>query len=142
MEINFNDRRNSYGQKHKNIIEIKEKDVVEFKGKSIPGVVQVLSKDFCKDGNWSYSTWKCDLEDGCKAIVWHKDFKTNKWLLSKTWLVAIVELQMLGFSASTKLIIRKIFPGIAKSFDKKDAQYSSSTKEAENILRVLKNKLI
>lgn len=122
--VESSSRRNLY----KNIIEINKKYVYEFKGESIPGVIRVLSKDSAND----WEEWSCVMAPNCKAIIWHTDVETGKWLNSKTWATAVEELKKIGFSAPPKTIVRRIFPNIAKCFDEVD--FSAPSKKLLDLL--------
>ncbi len=135
--VSANNQLGSYDEPHKNIIEIKECTVLEFQGNTIPGIIRVISEDCIGEGVQSYYTWTCELMSKCKLITLTQNWKTGRWLISRTWNEVAKELREKGFTAPAKNIVRKLFPMTAEVLDNEEIVWKSNT--FEDIFTFLKD---
>lgn len=154
----FNDKLGSRSLKHLNLLIARDGDgntvVCQFQGKSIPGIVKMVSADFTKNGKWSHNTWTVEPADGVQCATISQDWETGKWLNSLAWSQAVDE-----FKKKTRIIglgswipveipdkavirfIRATWPKIATELDKNDSEIGPSMSDAIDSLIAAQNDL-
>lgn len=59
---------------------VREGRVHVFSGENIPGVVAVVGTDYCKNGKWSYTTYRLELATGVRAIDGRDGWETGRFV--------------------------------------------------------------
>lgn len=123
--IKFNNRLGSRSIVHMNMLVAAVNDqtvIFEFPGKSIPGVCQIISSRYEKNGKWSYDEWEVELSAGVQAFVWSQDWETSLYVNAGTWdrviedVRAIAKLPDLDATAIERFVRAKL-PNTAKKLD-------------------------
>lgn len=95
MKIEFNDKRGHRGRHHVNLIAARLPDgqqvIFQFNGRSVPGVAQIIKKDYNQNGKWSASYWEVDLVGDAIGFIRSQHWETGEWLNSRRWPEAIAE---------------------------------------------------
>ena len=92
--IELNDKMGSRSLRHLNCFVAQvgdEQFISEFKGDTIPGVITVIRKDYCKNGKWSHTIWQVEPAEGVHIFTIGQDWETGKFLNSSRWKEALVE---------------------------------------------------
>lgn len=119
--IKFNDAPGIRDIRHLNLL------IFEFAGESIPGVCQITSTSYTKNGKWSHSTWEVELAPGLRSFVWTQDWELG----SGTWERAVADLQRKsGIPDLCPTAIRAKFPKAAAKLDRAAAEAQADPSEA------------
>ena len=113
--------------------------IFEFAGESIPGVCQVVSRSYKKNGKWSYSTWEVELSSGLKSFFWSQDWEIGQYVTAGTWERAIADLQRRSgmpdlCPEAIERFIRVRLPETATKLDRAREEAKADPTEALQIL--------
>lgn len=59
--------------------------IFEFKGESIPGLLQVINTQYTKDGKWSHYDWLVEAQTGVSLFKFSQDWGTGAYLPEGRW---------------------------------------------------------
>lgn len=86
--IRIDDKLASRGCQHMNLIVAQLGDtqvIFQFGGESIPGLLQVVSTSYTKDGRWSHHRWDAEAAPGVGVFRFSQDFGTGTYLPEGRW---------------------------------------------------------
>lgn len=86
--IRLDDKLASRGCQHMNLIVAHLGDtqvIFEFKGESIPGLLQVINTQYTKDGKWSHYDWLVEAQTGVSLFKFSQDWGTGAYLPEGRW---------------------------------------------------------
>jgi hypothetical protein len=126
----FNDGIGSRGRQHRNFLAARLEGgtqiIIEFQGKTIPGVARVRSTQYTKNGKWSHNTWDLELTEGVIAFTVSQSWGTGQWLDAQTWAEAVTEFsQGLPLEAeAVERFLRSSWTGVAERLDKAELAFA------------------
>lgn len=91
--IQVNDKLSSRFRQHVNLLVCPNSGILKFEGRSIPPALKVVNESYKKDGNWSHTTWDCEVAEGYLLLPYSQDFANGRYFGGRTWSVAVNELR-------------------------------------------------
>jgi len=134
MNIKFNDGIGSRGIRHMNLLVASACDkqvIFPFQGKSIPGVAQIESSSYERNGKWSSTTWSVNLAEGIEGFTWSQDWEQGNYL-GVSWTQTISRVQEAARSCAQTLTREAVERFIRATFKAEDV---ARLDEAEGVLR-------
>lgn len=86
--IRINNKLASRGCQHLNLIVAQLGDtqvIFEFKGESIPGLLQVVSTAYTRDGKWSHYDWFVEAQEGVGFFKFSQDWGSGTYIPESRW---------------------------------------------------------
>ena len=124
--VSFSDKIGRRGRRSVSLLVVEaegQRVIVEFTGKTIPGVCRVLRWDYLKNGKWSHSTWQVELEQGVRAAGLSQDWETGRWTNELTWEGALEDfakrlgVELPEWESAVERFVRACFPKVAAELD-------------------------
>jgi hypothetical protein len=126
--ITFNNGIGHRGRKHINLL-CHDQIILKFEGKSIPGVVRVLSENYTKQGKWSQSRWEIELAPGFTAFEHHQDWESGDWFPARTWDRLVEDFNSTsGLSLAREVVeryVRAEHPEVATALDDEEEAFNT-----------------
>lgn len=116
-EIKWQNGNTCGGGRNCLLVRMADGSVIEFTGRTIPGVVVVLTEDYEKNGKWSNTTFRLAVADTVKAVPVHSSW--TKEAASYTEAAAILS-RLFGAdvsAAAAEALIRSGWEKAAKRID-------------------------
>lgn len=123
--VTFNDRIGSRSLSHMNVLVASVGDqtvIFPFEGKPVPGVVQIVSTRYEKNGKWSYTEWTAELADGIRSFEWYQNWETSQYLNAGVWSRAVEDVRRFASipdldAEAIERFVRARLPVKAKALD-------------------------